>query len=194
MPVRLTVRLVARGYFRSSQGNPDEARAARYILKDYVNGKLLYCHPPPDTGADAFNAEHHAAGLLTTKKMAPSVRVPATALNYVAPAGTLSPSGATRGSKTEQVDQSFFSRHMAAPSVKGKAAASMRGGFSRVTLYPHQQRTGEDGMPLPQGRKERMAMVQQKAEEAGLSTNSKKHKKGRKNQKSRSGAGYSDYL
>lgn len=28
---------IARGYFRSSQGNPDEARAARYILKDYVN-------------------------------------------------------------------------------------------------------------------------------------------------------------
>jgi large subunit GTPase 1 len=28
---------IARGYVRSSQGNPDEARAARYILKDYVN-------------------------------------------------------------------------------------------------------------------------------------------------------------
>ncbi|OAD07173.1 hypothetical protein MUCCIDRAFT_20654, partial [Mucor lusitanicus CBS 277.49] len=38
---------IARGYVRSSQGNPDEARAARYILKDYVNGKLLFCHPPP---------------------------------------------------------------------------------------------------------------------------------------------------
>ncbi len=28
---------VARGYKKAAQGNPDEARAARYILKDYVN-------------------------------------------------------------------------------------------------------------------------------------------------------------
>ena len=29
--------IVARGFVKSGQGNPDEARAARYILKDYVN-------------------------------------------------------------------------------------------------------------------------------------------------------------
>ncbi|KAI8147674.1 hypothetical protein BJV82DRAFT_596474 [Fennellomyces sp. T-0311] len=185
---------IARGYFRSSQGNPDEARAARYILKDYVNGKLLYCHPPPGVDTGTFNDEHHTAALQIQKKLAPTTRVPSTALNYVAPAGSSSPSGATRGSKTEAVDQSFFSRHMAAPSVRGKAAASMRGGFSRVTLYPHQKMTGEDGMPLPQGRRERMAMVQQNAAEAGLLTGKKHHKKGRKNQKSRSGAGYGDYV
>lgn len=51
--------LVARGYTKSSQGNPDEARAARVILKDYVNGKLLYVSPPPGLkiDADAFNLE-----------------------------------------------------------------------------------------------------------------------------------------
>lgn len=37
----------ARGYMRSGQGNPDESRAARYILKDYVNARLLFVHPPP---------------------------------------------------------------------------------------------------------------------------------------------------
>ncbi|EER27256.1 hypothetical protein D8B26_005809 [Coccidioides posadasii str. Silveira] len=37
----------ARGFATTGQGQPDESRAARYILKDYVNGKLLYCHPPP---------------------------------------------------------------------------------------------------------------------------------------------------
>lgn len=40
----------ARGYMRSGQGNPDESRAARYILKDYMNGKLLFVHPPPTYG------------------------------------------------------------------------------------------------------------------------------------------------
>lgn len=37
----------ARGFATKGQGQPDESRAARYILKDYVNGKLLFCHPPP---------------------------------------------------------------------------------------------------------------------------------------------------
>jgi large subunit GTPase 1 len=33
---------VARGFTKSSQGNPDESRAARYILKDYVNVSKYY--------------------------------------------------------------------------------------------------------------------------------------------------------
>ena len=37
----------ARGFATTGQGQPDESRAARYVLKDYVNGKLLFAHPPP---------------------------------------------------------------------------------------------------------------------------------------------------
>jgi large subunit GTPase 1 len=37
----------ARGFATTGQGQPDESRGARYVLKDYVNGKLLFCHPPP---------------------------------------------------------------------------------------------------------------------------------------------------
>ena len=37
----------ARGFTRTGVGEPDESRAARYILKDYVNGKLLFCQSPP---------------------------------------------------------------------------------------------------------------------------------------------------
>ncbi|KAH8598303.1 hypothetical protein B0O99DRAFT_58755 [Bisporella sp. PMI_857] len=49
----------ARGFTRTGQGQPDESRAARYILKDYVNGKLLFCHPPPLDDIDPleFNQE-----------------------------------------------------------------------------------------------------------------------------------------
>eukprot|EP00501_MAST-03F_sp_TOSAG23-6_P000063 GSMAST32.ASY1.ANO1.64.1 assembled CDS len=38
---------LARGYM-TGHGAPDNARAARYILKDYVTGVLLYCFPPDD--------------------------------------------------------------------------------------------------------------------------------------------------
>ncbi|KAH9285227.1 Large subunit GTPase 1 -like protein [Echinococcus granulosus] len=37
--------------FMSAKGNPHYDRAARIILKDYVKGRLRYCHPPP--GIDA---------------------------------------------------------------------------------------------------------------------------------------------
>ncbi|XP_022235201.1 large subunit GTPase 1 homolog [Limulus polyphemus] len=33
--------------FMGPRGLPDTARAARFILKDFVSGKLLYCNPPP---------------------------------------------------------------------------------------------------------------------------------------------------
>ncbi|ODV69391.1 P-loop containing nucleoside triphosphate hydrolase protein [Hyphopichia burtonii NRRL Y-1933] len=37
----------ARGYMTQGFGSADEPRASRYILKDYVNGKLLFINPPP---------------------------------------------------------------------------------------------------------------------------------------------------
>ncbi|KAK2798897.1 hypothetical protein FQN51_007259 [Onygenales sp. PD_10] len=42
----------ARGFATTGLGQPDESRAARYILKDYVNGKLLFCQPPPTSPAE----------------------------------------------------------------------------------------------------------------------------------------------
>lgn len=50
----------ARGFTKTGAGNPDESRAARYILKDYVHGKLLFCHPPttdPPIDALEFNRD-----------------------------------------------------------------------------------------------------------------------------------------
>ena len=43
--------LNAYGYnrgFMTQNGLPDNPRSSRYILKDFVSGKLLYCHAPPD--------------------------------------------------------------------------------------------------------------------------------------------------
>ncbi|ORE09810.1 P-loop containing nucleoside triphosphate hydrolase protein [Rhizopus microsporus var. microsporus] len=168
---------IARGYFKSSQGNPDEARAARYILKDYVNGKLLFCHPPPGVDALEFNKEIHEAALKVFKKAAPTTRVPSSALNYVSPA--------QGGTKTAAVDKAFFEKQLSSPHISGKGA--LTGG--RVTLYPHQRLLADDGTPLPMTRKERAAIVQSQLGDMG----SKKHKKGKKHVKVRSGAGY-DYM
>ncbi|XP_024909834.1 large subunit GTPase 1 homolog [Cynoglossus semilaevis] len=53
--------LMAYGYMRgfmTSHGQPDQSRSARYILKDYVNGKLLYCTPPPHIHPEDFQPQH----------------------------------------------------------------------------------------------------------------------------------------
>lgn len=48
---------IARGYRKNTQGQPDEARAARYLLKDHVGGKTLYCTPPPGSDFEFFCGE-----------------------------------------------------------------------------------------------------------------------------------------
>jgi large subunit GTPase 1 len=61
----------ARGFSTQGLGQPDESRAARYILKDYVKGKLLFCHPPPvDPPIDAktFNRELYDVDHLPAKR------------------------------------------------------------------------------------------------------------------------------
>ena len=41
--------------FMTAGGRPDQARAARILLKDYVGGKLLYCEAPPGVIQDDFH-------------------------------------------------------------------------------------------------------------------------------------------
>lgn len=61
----------ARGFSTQGLGQPDIARASRYILKDYVNGKLLFVHPPPGIDdAKAFNRELYGAYNLPEKRRA----------------------------------------------------------------------------------------------------------------------------
>ena len=69
----LTAYAVARGFAKTGQGQPDESRAARYILKDYVSGKLLFCHPPPNVpsiDAREFNRELYDIDHLPQKRRA----------------------------------------------------------------------------------------------------------------------------
>ncbi|XP_041377830.1 large subunit GTPase 1 homolog [Gigantopelta aegis] len=42
--------------FMTSKGLPDGPRSSRYILKDFVNGRLLYCHPPPGISEEDFQS------------------------------------------------------------------------------------------------------------------------------------------
>ncbi|XP_045163373.2 large subunit GTPase 1 homolog [Mercenaria mercenaria] len=41
--------------FMTNRGLPDGPRSSRYLLKDYVNGKLLHCQPPAEMDPVEFN-------------------------------------------------------------------------------------------------------------------------------------------
>jgi large subunit GTPase 1 len=103
----------ARGFSTSGLGQPDESRAARYVLKDYVNGKLLYCEPPPgDIDPQEFNLGLHDAEHLPEKRRAALVAaldhlsVVDDDLVSLAPTDILS---LPAGPKTERLDKGFFS-------------------------------------------------------------------------------------
>lgn len=138
---------------RSGKGNPDESRASRYVLKDYVNARLLYCHPPPGLDPDSFNADQRerARQSLKGRKFDPALAFVESAQGAAGtgaiPAGNLSAlalntnfSNPAPGTKTKALDAAFFSSGGgSAYQTKGRRAlpaASIRG------------RVGPDGRPI----------------------------------------------
>ncbi|GBE77812.1 P-loop containing nucleoside triphosphate hydrolase protein [Sparassis latifolia] len=188
---------IARGFMRSGQGNPDEALAARHILKDYVNAKLLYCHPPPGVPEDEFNEETRQLALLRAlgKKRAPTTRVVKGADTFVPTGDTpqsdsSTPSNGVLGSglKSRNIDQAFFASNAPIsllPHVQGSARHGQD--VARMKLYPHQNSVADDGSAIS-GRRARIAAVLANAgSELGAG---KKHHKKMKRVKHRSGKGY----
>lgn len=102
--------LLAYGYNRgymTANGQPDQARAARYILKDLVNGKLLYCYAPPGVPQEEFHTfpEH---------KVVPS--------NHVIPAREQRATRVVSTTKaSSELDAEFFKANSRGVHMKGNA-------------------------------------------------------------------------
>jgi large subunit GTPase 1 len=171
---------------RTGQGNPDEARSARYILKDYVNGKLLFAQPPPGISKEVFNHQTHQLALkrARNKKHAPTTRVGRGASTYVSlsiPTSSKQDSilPALQGLKSRTVDHEFFennSRLPMRPFVQGSARNGQH--FTRARMFPHQNTVADDGRTLDRA-----------TTQITVGTDKKHHKKG-KRVKQRSGQGY----
>ncbi|XP_033329259.2 nucleostemin 3 [Megalopta genalis] len=99
--------LNAYGYnrgFMTQNGQPDNPRSARYVLKDFVNGKLLYCVAPSTLEQEKFHT------------FPPRRRN--TPVNKHLPARTIR---VNKGSKTssEDVDKVFFQNNPSNVHTKG---------------------------------------------------------------------------
>lgn len=130
---------VARGMTRASFGMPDTSRAARHVLKDYVNAKLLYAHPPPGIDADEFmstsreqtqarlDAEYKAG-----RKRAPTTHVGKNADTYVPASAPSDPSAAPTDPEDddaspvtkEQQQQQLRQRQLTSQSIRASAASA----------------------------------------------------------------------
>ncbi|KAJ2783214.1 hypothetical protein H4R18_001815 [Coemansia javaensis] len=176
----------ARGLFRSGEGNPDESRAARVVLKDYVAGKLLFCHPPPSwpDGPAAFNAEHNAPAAVArrTRHLVVSGGGAAVAVKHAASdrrnVQRAIHAASTTTPRIASVDRSFFAESAAAASLAAQRHAKSHhitagAGFaqSRAAGLAGLARVNDRGEPLPAG-------AAAAAAAAGLAA-SKKHKKKR---------------
>ncbi|KAI1214761.1 P-loop containing nucleoside triphosphate hydrolase protein [Annulohypoxylon truncatum] len=125
----------ARGFKTQGVGQPDESRAARVILKDYVNGKLLYVEPPPNGGDGAdFNRELYDAEHVPEKRRA-ALLAAMDALDVGDGESTVDTEmlALPTGAKSAKLDKAFFARqgnsgHMKMPfshkyTEQGKAQA-----------------------------------------------------------------------
>jgi len=136
----------ARGFTRTGQGQPDESRAARYILKDYVNGKLLFCQPPPlDIDPFDFNRELYDEGHLPEKRRQALISSHDDNDDLASVADSEMISVPETGSKSKKLDGAFFapgqknSAHLRMPfnhkySEQGTASGKQLSGRKQKTL------------------------------------------------------------
>lgn len=162
---------IARGFAKTGQGQPDESRAARYILKDYVSGKLLFCHPPPsDPPIDPreYNHELYDLNHLPQKRRAVLAALAEGSITgsedpSLMDDPDLVPAVPVQGEKSNRLDRRFF--------------GSNQGNGGHLTM-PFSYQHSEQGRQLS-GRKQRaMIALERNIDPAELRLSSKKHFKG----------------
>lgn len=100
--------LLAYGYnrgFMTSNGQPDQARSARYVLKDYVNGRLLYAMSPPSVPQTEYHTFPERQRRVIEESQLPGQQQRAMRINK---------------STSKELDNQFFSDKPTHAHVKGR--------------------------------------------------------------------------
>jgi hypothetical protein len=170
----------SRGYTKSGQGNPDESRAARYILKDYVAGKLLYAVPPPGIDDVEFNRgtytrfleSHSRVSMVNSKILNSDVLIGEKELSQrVIVEDNIEEEERKKEEAAAKTDRSVLLDEK--PDSYVRVAADGDGGYSRTKMFPHQNERDSNGY----------VKVDRTGKSAG--NGKKNHLKGKKNEKKR---------
>ncbi|KAL9006937.1 MAG: hypothetical protein Q9188_000313 [Gyalolechia gomerana] len=163
---------IARGFAKTGQGQPDESRAARYILKDYVNGKVLFCHPPPsDPPIDAreFNRDLYNLDHLPQKRQAVLAAQAEASINSTEDPSLMDdpeslPAPPVQGEKSTRLDRKFFgpgqgtTGHLTMPfnhqySKQGIASRKQLSGRKQRTMIALEKNIDPADLRLMNGKK-----------------------------------------
>jgi large subunit GTPase 1 len=125
-----------RGYM-THKGIPDYQRAARYILKDYVNGKLLHCVAPPGVDNSVFERKQVCVKSKKSRTESEDAKTDAVRSSV---SSSLSSGSVTKSS----VDAAFFSQME--PRIRSQGTHGVVG-FTRVKGYAGQHHSLETGAP-----------------------------------------------
>lgn len=171
---------VARGYRAGgAMGQGDGSRAARIVLKDFVKGRLLYCHPPPDsnlTGVefnkDTYQDENSMRSLALLQEEHDDEVEDTDDGHVVIPVG---------GPKTQALDKKFF----APGQGRGQMNMPFHHKYTEQGQVQHEALAEMSGPGKePSGRKAKTLLALEKdmnPEEVRLMMgNGKKHYKGNK--------------
>lgn len=165
----------ARGFFTQGLGQPDGSRAARMVLKDYVKGKLLFVHPPPQEpviDSRYFNRELYDLAHLPQKRRAALAASAEASLNGTSDPSLMDdpdmiPLPRPAGGKTERLDKQFFGPGQGNGNV----------------VQPFHYKYSEQGKQLSGRKLKAVKALEADVDPSELKTNSKKHFKGGKRAK-----------
>lgn len=103
----------------TQNGQPDNPRSARYLLKDFVNGRLLYCVAPPTVEQEKFHTFAPRRKINPANKHLPPRTVRVNSRNKTT---------------SEDVDKVFFQNNIPNVHVKG-VIGKMHGLFRARSKY-----------------------------------------------------------
>lgn len=118
-----------RGFMTQGYGSADESRASRYILKDFVNGKLLYVNPPPHLENDTPYTREECAEF--NKELYSFERLPENRKEQLLEAAKSK--GYDTFDLSKDLGKLTFSGHQG--SDEGKEASSVTHGGKQAALY-----------------------------------------------------------
>ena len=103
----------------TQNGQPDNPRSARYLLKDFVNGRLLYCVAPPTIEQENFHTFPSRRRIISVNKHLPARTVRVNKGNKIT---------------SEDLDKIFFQNNTSNIHVKG-IMGKMHGSYQADSKY-----------------------------------------------------------
>lgn len=105
-----------RGYM-TARGLPDISRAARKICKDYINGKILYCEPPPNVDKKLYHSHSKLADAM--KRIEEQSNDPKSALRITERQSRLMRQAKGTDVSSKEFDAKYFQNNAGGAHIKG---------------------------------------------------------------------------